>query len=446
MKNMKIRAILIIVLFISCSSFAQIITTVAGNGLLSNTGDGGLATAAQINYPIGGVFDKQGNFYFATSSTGNTVRKITPDGYISTVAGTGESGFSGDNGLATSAKLKGPHAVAIDSLGNIYIADAGNNRVRKVNVSDGTITTVAGNGVAAYSGDGGAATTAGILSPLGICIDKVGNLYVGEHVNGRVRKINTSGIITTVVGTATLYNSAGGGLADTTAIVGATGLCIDEAGNLYVANWHSRVYKVNTSGIITTVVGTGESGYSGDGGLATNAKTVPYAIAVDRTGNLYIAEYNHNRIRIVNSAGIITTIAGNGVSGFTGDGGDAVNAQIYFPAGVAVDTCNNLYISDNRNHRIRKISFNPDCIPTSVKDVSTNHDVFVKLYPNPTNSNVTVEGKGIRSVAVWNVVGQVMSEQVYKKTDKVAVDISNLPPGVYMVRVNDAWVGKVVKE
>eukprot|EP01035_Chromulina_nebulosa_P018805 gene18805-24572_t len=344
-------------------------TNKAGNGLLGNTGDGGLATAAQINYPVGGAFDKQGNFYFATNSTGNTVRKITPDGHIHTVAGTGEEGFFGDNGHATSAKLKRPLGVAIDSVGNIYIADAGNNRVRMVRVSDGIITTVAGNGASSYSGDGGSATSAGILSPPTICFDKVG--------------------------TATIYNSAGGGLADTTAIVGASGLCTDESG-------------------------TGESGYSGDGGLAIHAKTIPFAIAVDKIGN--------------------------GVAGFSGDGGDAVNAQVYFPVGVAVDTCNNLYISDNRNHRIRKISFNPDCIPTSVKDVSTYHAVFVKLYPNPTNSNVTVEGKGIRSVAVWNVVGQVMSEHVYKKTDKVTVDISNLPSGVYMVRVNDAWVGKVVKE
>ncbi len=443
---MKTRALLIMLFFLPCRSFTQIITTIAGNGILGNTGDGGLATAAQINYPVGGAFDKQGNFYFATNSTGNTVRKITPDGHIHTVAGTGEEGFFGDNGHATSAKLKRPLGVAIDSVGNIYIADAGNNRVRMVRVSDGIITTVAGNGASSYSGDGGSATSAGILSPPTICFDKVGNLYIGEHGSARVRKVNTSGIITTVLGTATHYNSSGGGLADTTSVVGASGLCSDEAGNLYVANWHSRVYKINTSGFITTIAGTGESGYSGDGGLAIHAKTIPFAIAVDKMGNIYIAEYDNNRVRMVNSAGIISTITGNGVAGFSGDGGDAVNAQIYFPVGVAVDTCNNLYISDNRNHRIRKISFNPDCIPTSVKDVSMANSITVKLYPNPTNSIVTVEGKGIRSVAVCNVVGQVMYEQEYKETDMVTVDISNLPLGVYVVRVNDVWVGKVVKE
>jgi sugar lactone lactonase YvrE len=443
---MKIISLSLISLFTSGCLNAQIISTIGGTGIIGNTGDGGLATLANISYPGAGIFDKHGNYYFVTSSTGNSVRKITPDGYIYTIAGTGDAGFSGDNGPATAAKLKTTQDIAIDSLGNIYIADAGNNRIRKVSATDGIITTVAGNGSTAYSGDGGAATAAGILSPLAICFDNLGNLYIGEHGSARVRKVNTSGIINTAVGTATHYNSAGGGLADTTPIVGASGLCTDAAGNLYVANWHSRVYKVNSSGIITTIVGTGETGYNGDGGLALNAKTVPLKIVVGKSGNLFIAEYDHNRIRMVNTAGVITTIVGNGVAGFSGDGSNATDAQIYFPGGVALDSCDNLYITDTRNHRIRKIAFNPDCVPTSVKDVSTNHDVFVKLYPNPTNSNVTVEGKGIRSIAVWNVVGQVVSEQEYKKTDKVTVDVSNLPSGVYMVRVNDVWVGKVVKE
>jgi len=369
---MLIRLLTYIVLLSPSIVSSQTITTIAGNGLIGNTGDGGLAILAKISYPGGGTFDKNGNYYFVTSNTGNSVRKITPEGMIYTVAGTGVAGFSGDNGPATAAQLKTTQAVAVDTSGNLYIADAGNNRIRRVSATDGIITTIAGTGVGAYGGDGGPATAAGILNPLDICFDKKGNLYIAENASARVRKVNTTGTITTIAGTGAIYNSPGGGLADTTAIIGASGLCSDDTGNLYIANWHSRVYKIDTFGIIRTHVGNGIPGFGGDGGIATAAQTIPNKVCFDNSGKLYIAEYDQHRVRMISSSGTINTVAGNGIPAFSGDGSSAVDAQVNYPGGVALDACSNLYISDTRNHRIRKVTFNPVSTPAiTVTGIST---------------------------------------------------------------------------
>jgi sugar lactone lactonase YvrE len=431
-------------LLLSAICKGQMITTIAGGGVAVNTGDGGSAIIANISYPVGGFFDKNGVYYFSTNSTGNSIRKITPDKNIYLVAGTGASFYSGDNGPATAATLNRPQAVAIDKMGNVYIADAGNNRIRKVNSSTGIISTIAGTGMGGFSGDGGHATSAKLLSPQDLCFDSKGNLYIAENANARVRKIDTSGIITTVVGTGTVFSSAGGGRADTTSIVGVSGLCVDQYDNLYIADWQSRVYKVTSSGIITTVVGNGISGYSGDGGSAISASTIPLKVTADKLGNIYIAEYDQNRIRKVNAAGIIYTIAGNGSPSYSGNGELAVSSQVDHPAGIAADSCNNIYIADCRNHRIRKIAFNPDCIPMAVAEVT---ETTPTIYPTPATATVTINaGVAIAHISICNAVGQQVLE-LHPTGGKKSVEanVQHLPAGIYVVMVNGLYAGKMVK-
>ena len=325
------------------------ITTIAGLGTAGVSGDGGQATSAQLNKPRGVAVDAQGNVYVANED-GNRVRKVS-GGVITTVAGTGTLGYSGDGGQATSAQLNGPVGVAVDGQGNLYIADRGNNRIRKV--SGGIITTVAGNGTMGYSGDGGQATSAQVNQPYGIALDAQGNLYIADYQNYRVRKVS-GGIISTVAGTGTAGFSGDGGQATSAQLKGPLGVSVDAQGNLYIADVNDyRVRKVS-GGIISTVAGNGTLGFSGDGGQATSAQlNAPADVTVDRAGNLYIADYVNNRIRVV-SGGIITTIAGT-TKGFAGDGGPASSAQLNTPAGLALDSQGNLYISDSQNHRLRRI-------------------------------------------------------------------------------------------
>ena len=358
----KIVGILFVVIYTLSPFLArtQIINTIAGNGTASNTGNGGLAIAATINYPAGIAFDKYGNLYICLGINGAGVRKIDTSGVISAFAGRiGISGYSGDGGPATNAKLNNPQFIVLDTFGNAYITDAQNNRVRKVNAA-GIITTIAGTGTAGYSGDGGPATAAMLYDPNGICLDKFGNLYIGDEANYRVRKIDTAGIISTVAGNGTSGFNGNYGLADTTELIGALGLCTDDTGNLYIADGYSRVWKVDTTGIISVFAGGNISGSAGDGGSATAAETVPLGVTFDKGGNMYIGEdAGYNRVRKVDASGIITTAVGTGVSGFSGDGGPATAAEIYYGAGVVTDACGNLYISDLNNRRIRKITYPP---------------------------------------------------------------------------------------
>jgi len=332
-----------------------IITTVAGNGILGYSGDGGPATSASLGYLAGVQVDAGGNLYIADTSY-HRIRKVDTSGIITTVAGNGTWGYSGDGGLATNASLWGPHGVAVDTGGNLYIADLVNHRIRKVDTS-GIITTVAGNGTYGYSGDGGPATNASLWWPSGIAVDANGSLYIADIGNHRIRKVDTSGIITTVAGNGNSVYSGDGGPATNASLRDPADVAVDASGNLYIADRdNQRIRKVDTLGIITTMAGNGTYGYSGDGGPATSASLwLPPDVAVDASGNLYIADSDSQRIRKVDTSGIITTVAGNGTRGYGGDGGPATNASLRYPEGVALDANGNLYIADTRNERIRKV-------------------------------------------------------------------------------------------
>ena len=334
-----------------------IIATVAGNGTNGYSGDGGAATHAELNYPFGVAVDATGNLSIADYAN-YRIRKVGANGIITTVAGNGTYSYSGDGGAATAAELSFPFGVAVDATGNLFIADTENQRIRKVG-ANGIITTAAGNGYGGYSGDGGAATSAELQEPWGVAVDASGNLFIADQSNNRIRKVDTNGIITTVAGNGTGGYSGDGGAATDAELDWPYGVAVDATGNLFIADhFNNRIRKVDTNGIITTVAGNGTPGYLGDGGAATNAElSHPSGVAVDATGNLFIADYLNNRIRKVGTNGIITTVAGNGTAAYSGDGGAAANAELWQPVSVAVDATGNLFIADTSNNRIREVVF-----------------------------------------------------------------------------------------
>jgi len=278
-----------------------IITTIAGTGSYGYNGDGIPATNAKLYFPVGIICDNLGNIYFADAYN-NRVRKISTAGIITTIAGNGDTAFNGDNITADSATVYDPHAVAFDALGNMYISDWGHHRIRKINTS-GVITTIAGTGVAGYTGDDGPAITAEINGPYYIITDNIGNVYFADAYANVVRKINVSGIITTFAGNGLIgYPDGDGGTADSARLSNPIGLAIDGSNNIYIADaYHSRIRMVSGSNnIITTVVGNGTPGFSGDNGPAINAEiNIPTGMALSSDGTLYIADYNNNRIRRV---------------------------------------------------------------------------------------------------------------------------------------------------
>lgn len=352
------------------------ITTVAGNGTAGFSGDGGLATAAELNFPNGIAVDSSGNL-FITDGNNERIREVDhATGVITTVAGNGTFGFSGDGGPATSAEFRGPSGVAADSSGELFIVDSTNNRIREVDLQTGIITTTAGNGTQAFSGDGGLPAAAEVDSPQNIAVDSLGDLFIADPWNNRIREVNqATGDITTVAGNGTRdvggfrSFSGDGGPATAAALDNPQGIAFDTSGDLFFADsFNNRIREVNrVTGIITTVAGNGTFGFSGDGGPATAAELrYPDGIAFDSSGNLFIADWGNNRIREVNlKTGIITTVAGDGVAGFSGDGESATAAELSGPDGVAVDSSGNLFIADWGNDRIRKVNATTGIITTA---------------------------------------------------------------------------------
>ncbi len=327
-----------------------------------------------------------GNLYIGEYGN-HRIRKITAStSVISTIAGTGSAGLSGDNGPATSAAICNPVGVAVDTTGNVYISDAGNNRVRKITASTGVIQTIAGTGTAGYGGDGGQATAGTIQFPCGINLDSSFNVYFGGY-NNVVRKITVStGILTTVAGTGSIGYNGDGIQATAASLHEPHDVVLDSAGNLYITDrYNYRVRKVDVStGVITTIVGTGSASSSGDGSAATAATiNAPCYSRFDSSGNYYISECEGSKVRKVrnlvtvpsvqptyypslspHSISVISTIAGTGTAGYSGDGGQATAATLYAPIGIVIDSSGNVFFSEFFNHRVRKITVSTGIITT----------------------------------------------------------------------------------
>ena len=336
-------------------------TTFAGTGESGYGGDGGKATNAKLKLPSNLAFDKKGNLYI-TDRNNHRVRKVDTRGIITTVAGNGTAGFSGDGGKATEAQLNLPSGVAVDDDGNIYISDRSNDRVRKVN-SQGIISTFAGNGIDGFKGDTGPAGEAQLSKPFGLALDKKWNLFIADRGNNRVRRVNRQGIIHTVAGDGGFFFSGDNGPAYRASVAGPTGVVIDNNGVLYIADRNNnRIRAVDTQGMIRTVAGTGQQGYNGDSEVARDTNLyLPFGVALDSDGKLLVIDRSHYRIRRVDlRRGSIETVAGNGVKMFAGDGGPATGAKLSFPHGIAVDLQGNVILSDKGHYRIRRIS--PDGI------------------------------------------------------------------------------------
>ncbi|MEV0924497.1 RICIN domain-containing protein [Streptomyces spongiicola] len=331
------------------------ISTVAGTGVAGSHGDHGPAVSAQLNRPSGIAVDGTGSLYVADYS--HRVRKITSDGTISTVAGTGVAGFGGDGGPAASAQLNYPRGLAVDGADAVYIADGNNHRVRKI-TPDGTISTVAGTGSVGFGGDGGPATSARLHTPLSVAVDGAGDLYIADHGNHRIRKVTADGTISTVAGTGAAGFSGDGGPAASARLHNPYAVAVDGTGDLHVADCgNQRVRKITPDGTISTVAGTGSVGFGGDGGPATSARLhTPLSVAVDGAGDLHIADYGNHRVRKITPDGTISTVAGTGAAGFGGDGGPPASAQLNNPFGLAVDCVDTLLIADHANNRVRRVA------------------------------------------------------------------------------------------
>lgn len=378
-----------------------VITTIAGGSSVAGgpptgySGDGGPATAAALGGPYDVAVDISGNVYIA-DSVNNRIRKIT-NGTITTFAGTGTAGYSGDGGPATSAKIYTPRGLATDAYGNVYFSDYRNGVIREINTS-GIVTTVAGNYAAGlgYSGDGGAATNAQLNNVWGVLVDVAGNLYIADTSNNVVRFVNTSGIISTIAGNhaAGAGSTGDGGPGTSATLNGPARLALDASGNLYIADvGGNRIRLLNTSGTISTFAGTGTASFSGDGGPAASATlNGPYGLGFDAAGDLYIADRGNFAIRMVSPAGIISTIGGIGGSqGYSGDGSGATYAKTIFPYGLAVDSQENVYFSDTSSldltSAVRKLTVSAGAINFGTLIVGA--DQPIPLLGSLTNTGAT---------------------------------------------------------
>jgi trimeric autotransporter adhesin len=355
----RILLIFLVVVSAACwvacgGSSGGTINTVAGRNIGGFSGDGGNPLDATINTPGGAAVDSSGNLYIADSGN-NRIRKVS-SGTITTVAGSGLGGYSGDGGAATSAMLKQPASVALDSGGNLYIADQSNHVIRKVDTA-GVITTVAGIGTPGFNGDNILATTAQLTLPGSIVVDSSGNLFISDSGNNRVREVvAATGLIQTVAGTGAPGSGGDSGPAASAQLSAPAGIALSGS-DLYIADEGNNAIRKVSGGNITTVAGTKAAGNEGDNGDPTKATlTNPVGLVADTAGNFYFSDPVHNRVRKV-SGGKITNSAGTGAAGYNGDGHSATATLLNGPQGLALDSSGNLYIADTRNHVIRKVNF-----------------------------------------------------------------------------------------
>jgi hypothetical protein len=428
------------ILLLYYTAEAQVICTFAGNDTGSLVCNACPATATILFMPQCARPDSSGNVFIADQGA-NDVRMVNTAGIIYTIAGNGVINHAGDGGQATDASICRPSGVAFDLTGNLFIVEdvdsSGNGPwVRKVNIA-GIITTFAGCGINGYSGDGGPALAAGFVGGLmDIAVDRTGNIYIMDPRDERIRKINPDGIISTCAGNGTSGFSGDGGPATSAQVNNPCAICTDSIGNLYIADYgNNRLRKVTTDGIISTIAGNGGPGSGGDGNPATIAALgTPDGVAIDRSGNIYVSEFNRYRVRKISPNDTITTIAGGGISGYSGDGGSATAALLSAPSGVGVDSKGNIYVSDPGNANVRKI-FMDSTSRLSVPGISELQPL-VHIMPNPNRgafiltlkTGLTCQAK----VSITDMIGRVVKE-TYITTNKETQLMLDAPSGIYLL-------------
>ncbi|MDH5413221.1 MAG: T9SS type A sorting domain-containing protein [Flavobacteriaceae bacterium] len=427
----------VLLLFMICTYLVQgqIITTIAGTGSSGFSGDGEIATSARLNLPFNITFDKSDNIYIADTYN-NSIRKIDSEtGIISTIIGTADKKLV--------SELKTPTGLTFDNYQNLYIADLANLRIRKVNLETGSRMTLVGQRSETEAPN----INASLGGPFNVVFDKIGNLYISINGDSKVSKVDFStGKISTVAGTGVAGFSGDGVLAKESQLSNPTGLALDGKGNLFISDsGNERIRKVDLStGIISTVAGTGVTGFSGDGFEATKTQlSNPLGLAVDKQGDLYVVDRGNNRVRKINmSTGIITTIAGTGEEGYSGDGDLARNAKLSNPTGLAFNNQGDLFVVDRGNNRIRKISG----LTSNAEELELASNLLV--YPNPSTDKITIELKNnleLNRATLFDIRGKQVKVQMTDKT----LNVSRLPRGIYVLRLETskgAFEQKVVLE
>lgn len=452
------KSILALLVLLSYHSNAQVVisTYVGTPQNPAFAGDDGPANAAYLASPSDIAVDGIGNLYIADFMN-NAIRKVDTFGTIRTIAGSGNptGGFSGDNGPATAAILNGPFALAIDKTGNVIFADGYNHVVRKINASTGIITTIAGmHTTAGYGGDNGPATDAKLNNPVGIALDTAGNIYIADDHNNVIRKVNTAGIISTFAGHVTAGYAGNGGPATDALINTPIGVAVDHQGNVYIADAaNNAVRKVDTAGIMTTYAGAADTahGYSGDSGPAVGARLYyPTRMVFDNDDNMYLSDSYNSVIRKVTPEGSIYAFAGTGVPGFSGDGGTPDTATMNATYGATIDQKGVFYIVDRGNHVIRRIG--PPIVSDGVNTMS-NKTSALSVYPNPVREkriNVNINSNVTENVllTITNVLGQTVTQQTINTNGQTSVKM-DVPAGLYFISAisgHGNWKTEVVVE
>jgi trimeric autotransporter adhesin len=430
MKKLTILVLLLPFSFSLLKAQTGIINTIAGNAGHGYNGDNIQATTATLYTNNGVAIDETGNIYIADSQN-NRIRKVATTGVITTIGGNGAAGYSGNGGQATAAEINTPWCVRADTLGNIYFSDQGNNVIRKITAA-GIISTIAGNGRRGYSGDGGQATAAELRTPYGIGLDKNLNLYIADGANNVIRKVTYStGVITTVAGNNHAGFTGNGGQATVAELSGPEGVAADQSGDIYIADFNnSEVRKVSSAGIITDYAGNGIANFNGDAGLADTMNLYfPANVTISPAGNIYIADEGDGVVReVMVATNMMYVIAGDVNDGFSGDGGPAVNAQLNQPTDMMTDKNNNVYIADQANNRVRKIT--AGCAGDTVRTAAFNypecngfHDGIAASFPSSPFEPYTY---------LWSPGGATTNT------------VNGLSAGIYTVQVTDA-LGCVAK-
>jgi Secretion system C-terminal sorting domain len=422
-----------LLMLLASGVYAQTIITIAGDSITQYIGDGHPATNFSLARPMSICSDKKGNLFIADYFN-NRIRKLAHD-TISTVVGNDTPGYSGDGGLAALAKLNNPDGIYLDTAGNFFITDMHNEVVRKVDVHTLIITTVCGSGSAGFAGDGAAATTAKVATPGGAIVDSAGNIYIPDYGNHRIRRVAAAtGIISTYAGTGTPGYAGDNGPASVAQLNYPNSMCIDRSGNLYFTEFGNHtVRKIDLTGTITTVAGNTTQGYTGDGSLAVNAElNQPNAVFVDKRGYMYISDNGNNVVRAVTPTGIIKTIAGTGLPGYSGDGGPAISATFRGLTAVFVNDSGYIFIADGDNSVIRKVT--PLWYINGVKDLAP---ISLSIFPNPTTGKFTIktgEQTNDASIEFFNTIGQSIYHSPLSGTE-TDIDLTGYPRGMYYLQM-----------